>query len=115
MVPPPGALYAEWKVERLQNGALAYYQGHWHERSAAPPPADANAAIACPPPPKPGAMVNLVEGDARDEVEVHVGPVLVYPADAPSTAPPKVVMDATLPSDLGVVGAEPPPLIGPPD
>ena len=114
VVPPPGAFYAEWKVQRLQNGALAYYQGHWHERTPAAK-VDANAVLACPAPAKPGEGTLLVEGDANDEVEAHVGPVLVYPADAPSTAPPKVVPDATLPSDIGAPSGEPPALIGPPD
>ncbi|MEO7094474.1 MAG: YXWGXW repeat-containing protein [Polyangiales bacterium] len=109
VVPPPGASYAQWKTERLQNGAIAYYQGHWHQRS--PTPYDANASIVCPAPPKPGSVAM----DAPDEVEAHVGPVLVYAADAPSSAPPKVVFDATMPSDVGASEQEPAKLIGPPD
>jgi hypothetical protein len=113
VVPPPGASYAKWKIERLNNGAIAYYQGHWHERS--PSPYDANASIVCPAPPKPGAFL-VVNADAADEVEAHVGPVIVYPADAPSSAPPKIVLDATLPSDAVPQNDDvAPKLIAPPD
>jgi hypothetical protein len=110
VIPPPGASYAKWKVERLHNGALAYFQGHWHERS--PAPYDANASIVCPAP----QGLPKVPGDAAQELETHVGPVLVYPADAPPSAPPQVLVDATIPSDLGTPADQPPPkLIGPPD
>ena len=88
VVPPPGASFARWKVERLPNGALVYYQGHWHERLPVAAPFDANGSIVCPAPAKPG-IIQAVESDSGEEVEAHVGPVLVYPADAATGAHPR--------------------------
>ena len=111
-VVPQDASYAAWKVERLHNGALVYHPGHWvrDDEPLAPENADAEV-VSCPAPPLAEKPVVFV--DAMLEAEAHVGPVLVYPADAPSAAPGKVQMDATIP-ESGVTAA-PPPLIGPPD
>jgi hypothetical protein len=112
-VVPEDARYAPWRIERLQNGALVYFAGHWvrNEGVTGGDPFDAEAVTTCPAPPL--AQKPMVLVDAQLEAEAHVGPVLVYPADAPSAAPGKVELDATIP-ESGVEAA-PPPLIGPPD
>jgi len=112
-VAPEDAFYAPWRIDRLANGALAYYPGHWfRDEAIAAPSSSANVVTTCPAPPlaEPPIMVAV---DAQLEAEAHVGPVLVYPADAPSAALGKVQLDATIPGDAVVESA--PPLIGPPD
>src|SRR5262249_42169425 len=110
---PEDARYAPWRIDRLSNGALVYFAGHWvRDEGVAPPEATDAEAGTCPAPPL--AQEPVVIGDAPLQgAEAHVGTILVYPADAPSAAAGKVVLDATIP-ESGVEEAAPP-LIGPPD
>lgn len=108
VTPPEDAFWAPWKTDRLQNGALVFYPGRWHRDDFAP--YDAAALASCPAPT--AAPAPVIAADGALEAEAHVGPILVYPADAPSSAPAKVVPDATIPSD-GIEEVRP--LIGPPD
>lgn len=111
--PPYGATFARSSLVRMPNGALAVYPAHWHttehydlRSDAVGPMASSGLALTCPDPPKNEAIPPLVDaGDA------HVGPALMYPADAPATTPPKVVTDAVVPTDT----KEPPKLIAPPE
>lgn len=113
-VPPPGGWYARWKVDRLENGALAFVPGHWHnELSHGNEPYDANAVLVCPKPEEPTAGKVVVDGEL--EAEAHVGPILVYSADAEFGAPGKVVPDAVIPGDAAVVVDAKRDVIQPPD
>lgn len=103
--PPYGATYSRGTLTRLPNGALAWYPPHWHlpahyvaSVDAAAPLASNGAPLACPTPePNETTAAPKPLGDAGEEV--HTGPALLYLADAPSSAPPKVVLDAIIPSD----------------
>src|SRR5262249_39678589 len=111
--PPYGASYSHGTLERMKNGALVVYAPHWHlpahyeaSYSPAAPISSEGLPLDCPPPPKPEVSVDIHDAG----VDKHVGPVLVYPPDAPPTAP-KLEPDAVIPTD-----AEPPPkLIQPPE
>ena len=107
-VPPEDSFWAPWKLDRQRNGALAMVPGHWHREAEAA--YDAATLAACPDPPK---ERQVVLEDAPGEAEAHVGPILEFAADAPSSAPPKVILDATIPGDIDPQEA-PRPLIGPP-
>lgn len=114
--PPFGATYARSSLVRMPNGALAFYPGHWHmpahydmKVDAAGPVASTGLPLTCPEPEKNEiAGVPLPLGDASD---AHLGPALLYPADAPAQAPPKVIVDAMVPTDT----KDPPKLIAPPE
>ena len=108
VVPPPETFYAAWRLVRQDDGALVYYPGRWSHPDEAR--VDAGVAPSCPPPPSEAPP--MVAVDAALEADVHVGPVLVYPADAPS-AVAKIEIDATIPGDAVEEAARP--LIGPPD
>lgn len=124
IVPPPRSFYARSKLERMPNGALAFFPGHWHAPHTEAD-ADIDAGLHCPDPPKAPEIVAQTgdgggaapkPGDADEDAEdadVHVGPVLLYAADAPVGAAPKVIFDATLPSDAAPDA--PPEVIQPPD
>lgn len=116
---PYGATFSRAALVRLSNGALAWYPPHWHlpehyaaaegRDAAAGPMSSSGNPLVCPDPPRneiTGAPPPLV-----DAADAHVGPALQYPADAPAQAPPKVVLDAVIPSD----GKHPPVLIQPPE
>lgn len=114
--PPFGATYARSTLVRMPNGAIAWYPAHFHLPShydvrsdAAAPMASTGLPLVCPEPDKnenTTAAIPLIDaGDA------HVGPTLLYPADAPAAAPPKVIVDAVVPAD----SKEPPKLIAPPE
>jgi hypothetical protein len=120
--PPYGATYSRGEVDRMANGALAFYPPHWHlpdhyketyaaasGGSSAAPVSSEGLPLDCPAPPKHDVLGSMTSIHDAGE-EAHVGPALVYPADAPSSAPPKVQLDAEIPSD----GAVPPKLIEPP-
>lgn len=106
--PPYGASWSASALLRLPNGALAWIPPHFHlaahyaSASGSTPRSSFGAALACPTPPP-----NTPHPDAGEDV--HAGPALLYPADAPSTA--KTILDAVVPADASA----PIILIQPPD
>lgn len=127
---PPGSDYVRPRLERLPNGALVWWAGHWHGRGGddaeAPPSAPVADASAqgrrarppCPPPPYatlegraggPPSVPRVDAGASGSTAPPHEGPIRVYPADAPSGSG-TVVLDAAIPADA----AGPAPLIQPP-
>jgi hypothetical protein len=114
--PPYSATYSRSALIRMSNGALAWYAPHWHmpahydiKLDAAGPMSSSGLALVCPdPPPNETTGVPPPLADAGD---ARVGPAAVYAADAPPPAPPKIVLDAMIPTD----SKEPPKLIAPPE
>jgi hypothetical protein len=114
--PPFGASYARSSLVRMPNGALAWYPAHWHLPShydvrsdAAGPMASTGLPLSCPEPER--HDITGMPPPLIDAGDAHVGPALLYPADAPPQTPPKVILDAVVPSD----SKEEPKLIAPPE
>ena len=116
--PPYGAKFARSVLVRMPNGALAWYPPHFHPAEhyelrprvdAAGPLASTGSVLSCPEPPR--SELTGVPPPLVDAGDAHVGPALMYVADAPAQAPPKLVLDAIIPSDA----TEPPKLIPPPE
>jgi len=110
---PYGATYSRSTLVRLPGGALAWYPPHWHLPAHYAVMVDATAPLAsngmplsCPTP-EPDIAARPLEDVGA---EVRVGPALLYAADAPS-APPKVIVDAVIPTDA----KQTPVLIQPPE
>lgn len=114
--PPSGASYSRGTLVRMKNGSLAWYPPHWHtsdqyksQLDASVPISASGTPLECPAPEK-EKVINGPPNVHDAGEEAHVGPALEYPADAPSSAPPKVIPDAVVPSDA----KQPPQLISPP-
>ncbi|MGZ6068472.1 MAG: hypothetical protein ACXWVM_39105 [Polyangiales bacterium] len=121
--PPYGASYSRGTLERMPNGALAFYPPHWHmpdhykdSYDAASPVSSEGFALDCPVPPAQNASVTAHDVGP----EAHLGPVLTFPLDADlSDSNPDVHPDAVdAPIDTASEASEkkgPPKLIAPPD
>lgn len=113
---PYGATYSRSALVRMENGALAWYPPHFHvpahyevKIDAAGPMSSAGIALVCPDPPR--HEITGVPPPLVDAADAHVGPAAAFAADAPAQAPPKIVLDAVIPTDT----TAPPKLIAPPE
>jgi hypothetical protein len=124
---PAASAWSRARLVREPNGALVWWPGRWLARSASSP---APPLPSCPPPAPPPpasasaaasaglasasqiATPSLVDATFEDggPAGAHTGPIRNFPADAPSTAPGRIELDAAIPSDADA----PPALIQPP-